>query len=585
MKGRSLQSKFCVAVVLVIMALCLWNIKASAAPKLMQVYTQEEEPSVLWNIKDVGNIESGYAVTNGEERKTPYAVIEGQECEISFAGEVGSSDGIAMNTVILLDNSLSISEQNREKAINIITQLIQNHMVNETFDLYTFSDTLNMVAENSSDYDSLINTVSGITFNDQNSYMLNALNELVNKLRSRTYENGYVYTRIILVSDGVDDDKLGLTFDEVNNNLVSSSLVFPVYTLASVWEKNESGLKSLGQMSRNTSAISFLLDDYSTDNLSQIIQRIQEDSKVWYFAFSIPLDLKNSIRTIDLYLSTDSGDCTVSSKTAIPRRSVEEEQQYQEWLLQLETDMELEPETKTETEEMAVPVQQIIDESYGTENMDEQETEEVFETEFSAAKNDNELLETETEKKGIIDQILSRPVLFAIPVIIVALLIILMVALRRKNEVETEEETEFEGYKPSFSGDIGQPGTTQLLDEGDGKTISGSKLGETVLLFDDTGFVLSSVAYPDKKWNLKNGENLIGRREELNDISFPEDKTVSGRHCRIFKKDGEFYLEDMKSSNGTKLNGKTISSAELIHEGDKIQIGRTELKVERKWEF
>ena len=219
MKGRSLQSKLCVAAGFVFMAvLCLFDIKAIASPKLMQICTQEENPSVLWTIKDAGEIKDGYAVSHGERRKTPYAVIEEQECEISFAGEVGTSDGISMNTVILLDNSLSISEQNRNKAIQIITQMIQNHMANETFDLYTFSDTLNMVAENSSDYDSLINTVSGITFNDQDSYMLNALNELVDKLRSRNYENGYAYTRIILVSDGVDDDKLGLTFDEVNNN-------------------------------------------------------------------------------------------------------------------------------------------------------------------------------------------------------------------------------------------------------------------------------------------------------------------------------------------------------------------------------
>lgn len=67
-------------------------------------------------------------------------------------------------------------------------------------------------------------------------------------------------------------------------------------------------------------------------------------------------------------------------------------------------------------------------------------------------------------------------------------------------------------------------------------------------------------------------ENFIGRSRKCN-IRIP-DNALSGVHCRIYKADGTFFIEDMDSQNGTLLNGEDISDevVELI-DGDKISVG------------
>lgn len=47
---------------------------------------------------------------------------------------------------------------------------------------------------------------------------------------------------------------------------------------------------------------------------------------------------------------------------------------------------------------------------------------------------------------------------------------------------------------------------------------------------------------------------------------------VSRRHCRLIHEDGRWFVEDLGSSNGTLLNGKSIERGE-VREGDEITVG------------
>ena len=62
-----------------------------------------------------------------------------------------------------------------------------------------------------------------------------------------------------------------------------------------------------------------------------------------------------------------------------------------------------------------------------------------------------------------------------------------------------------------------------------------------------------------------------------------KDISISRRHARIERREGDFILEDLNSTNGTMLNKKSISR-EMLHHGDKIQVGETVLQfiVEEK---
>ena len=77
--------------------------------------------------------------------------------------------------------------------------------------------------------------------------------------------------------------------------------------------------------------------------------------------------------------------------------------------------------------------------------------------------------------------------------------------------------------------------------------------------------------YVSESYELED-ENTIGRSGK-NTISI-DDEALSSHHCRIFKSEDSFFIEDSDSTNGTYLNGEDVNdeAVELI-DGDKISIG------------
>jgi pSer/pThr/pTyr-binding forkhead associated (FHA) protein len=63
----------------------------------------------------------------------------------------------------------------------------------------------------------------------------------------------------------------------------------------------------------------------------------------------------------------------------------------------------------------------------------------------------------------------------------------------------------------------------------------------------------------------------IGRKPD-NDLPI-EDHTVSSRHAKIVRVQSVYFLEDLKSTNGTAVNGKPVERAQL-HDADVITIGQ-----------
>ena len=66
----------------------------------------------------------------------------------------------------------------------------------------------------------------------------------------------------------------------------------------------------------------------------------------------------------------------------------------------------------------------------------------------------------------------------------------------------------------------------------------------------------------------------IGRKAD-NALAI-EDPAVSGHHARIVKVQAVFFVEDLKSTNGTAVNGQPITRHQL-HDADVITIGRHRL--------
>lgn len=78
-----------------------------------------------------------------------------------------------------------------------------------------------------------------------------------------------------------------------------------------------------------------------------------------------------------------------------------------------------------------------------------------------------------------------------------------------------------------------------------------------------------------KKIYVYMGKTIIGRDPSLSSIVlYPnQESTISTKHCTITYENGKFTLQDEKSTNGTFLNGKRITSVVPLKDGDDITLG------------
>ena len=75
-----------------------------------------------------------------------------------------------------------------------------------------------------------------------------------------------------------------------------------------------------------------------------------------------------------------------------------------------------------------------------------------------------------------------------------------------------------------------------------------------------------------RMFRIDQNETVIGRATDAT-IRL-EDDGMSRRHARIVQVDGDVWVEDLKSANGTLVNGQRIQRNQL-QDGDKIQMGST----------
>jgi len=70
----------------------------------------------------------------------------------------------------------------------------------------------------------------------------------------------------------------------------------------------------------------------------------------------------------------------------------------------------------------------------------------------------------------------------------------------------------------------------------------------------------------------------IGRLED-NDIIITDDTFISSHHARIEIRPDGVWVVDLKSTNGTFVNGHRLIDAQSVRKGDRIQVGSTVLEM------
>ena len=58
-----------------------------------------------------------------------------------------------------------------------------------------------------------------------------------------------------------------------------------------------------------------------------------------------------------------------------------------------------------------------------------------------------------------------------------------------------------------------------------------------------------------------------------------DDTYASQLHARVFRRDGQFLVEDLGSTNGTYLNRQRVSAPVPFRKGDQLQVGNTVMEL------
>ncbi|MGH9189687.1 MAG: FHA domain-containing protein [Acidimicrobiales bacterium] len=58
-----------------------------------------------------------------------------------------------------------------------------------------------------------------------------------------------------------------------------------------------------------------------------------------------------------------------------------------------------------------------------------------------------------------------------------------------------------------------------------------------------------------------------------------DDTFASQLHARLFRRDGQVWVEDLGSTNGTYLNQQKVTAPVNMRKGDRLQVGKTVMEL------
>lgn len=485
------------------------------------------EDSVFLYVNNVGAV-SGGTVQIGNVKYD----------DISMADILGS--GMPIETIFMLDESLSMQSAFGEKAKEFMTGMVNSHSENEKFKVVTYAEELVTLVEFTDDYESLNNSISAIEFKDKDTYVSEALySELMNNKAS----NGAAYRRVILITDAVEDGDIPYTNEELTS--LMKELGMPIHILGVQTRNNTDVLKDLFSFSRVTNASYMIVDKNST--VDEIIQTINADYQMKVILVkpnSVQLDGSN--KDIQLSLETDAGSVTMTTTVKMPFGNV------------------VEVESEEESEEP-------------TEEITEEPTEETTENTLPQI---GPQPEAEPEKEAPVVLIIICCVSGCLVVVAIVVVVLILVSKKKKNSNTVVEEQPVE--EPVLP--------VQFDDEEDNRTVmlSASAFDDqeeekTTFLWGVSRETKTYISLRDlndssRSYRAEITDKVVIGRNAC-DITVENDKSISGKHCEIIKKGELYYLNDLRSSNGTVYSGSPVHSETPIMEGGVLEIGKQKFSV------
>ena len=463
-----------------------------------------------------------------------------------------------IQTLIFLDNSLSITEGNRGKIKKFLNTYLDEKYQNDEVSLYLFGEEAKPVIENSADGEEVKQALETVEYTDQNSWLIDAVYDVL-----KTHENDAVYTRVMIISDGVDEKTIGYTKEEFADLLGSTGV--PMYAVGCVYKQNQNALEQFFALSRKTAGAAFLLDDISDEN--EIAAKLLEDSNISCITATIPEALQDgSEKAVQIKLQDSDGETEVRTQARMPFGEAAE----------AANTVVSEPEkTESVTEEPETTEKEtVLVEESESEAENQQNTEKAFDPVTVVAilaviagvgflivrkwkdgkdGKKEKAPKTKKEKK----------------------------AKEKEQELKLPEMPVNENARQNVIPMEKQDSDETCLMEDDGETLfmdgtnAGSWKDEILLLR------LQDMDHPERVFQYPVAGNVfIGRTAEANQIVLDYDRSVSGRQCRVYAKGDRIFVENLSNVNITQVNSVKVERDIQIHSSDILKMGHVQMRVQ-----
>ena len=471
-----------------------------------------EAPCVM-NAQTTGDTITAFV--KAPEAEISQVHIGNEECQSYTQGELG-----AIRTVVIVDNSLSIRQTYREGIKDFLKELVAARRDGDTFTIATFAKDITYLVQDSNDYLDIRNRIDAFSFVDQETFFSNTLYDVLTDLEG---SSAGIYTRVIVIADGVDNETLGYTESELHEKIQNA--LIPIYTIGCSADNNEENLKNMFSLSRLSNGKSYLADEIGFPG---ILQDILQDTDIIKITITPPDALcDGTVKNVRISF----GEAYCGAELAMPFK-----------------ELAAEPETAPET--TAPP------------------------PETASAVPD------EPEASLPIPSILIGALGICLVCGILA-----AVMLSRKRKADTgPESSDLPEWKPvqETKAAPAAAGETELLKPGHPRSgdetgiISGSR--SVKLCLQDIKDPSRTFEYPIRD------RVLIGRDAARCQIVIDYNRYISSVHCEVLAKGGGYVVRDgggtvIASKNGTFVNEKKAAPEQPLPSGSTLRLGEVSFKV------
>lgn len=442
-------------------------------------------------------------------------------CE-EVAVEAMKDTPFPFHTIVLVDNSLSITQENKEKAALLLRSYIQRKDENEYMSIAVFGEEIEFLIQRSNDAQALQDALDGITHNNQDTYLTDILYDLLD-----TLEEGE-YTRFFVLSDGVDNKAIGITKEELTEKIKENS--HPIYALGHVYGKNETELENMFALSRLTGGTEFLLDE--TKDLEEVISQLGDTKRLMRMYAPIPKEISDgSSKNILFTVQSSAGEYELKAQIDLPFS-----------LMEATPEPTLAP-TPMPTETPAKTPEPVPEPTI------------------------EPVVEDKADNSGI--------VLWILILLLLAVVAVLLLKGRKGNKKAGKKQSAQEMKM------VKAPGPDPAAEQPMRQAAPIPDPDMTVMLERRYLLVLKDVNDADRVFRYPLDEKvIIGRSIDKVSIAIDYNLTVSGQHCEIYARHNQFFIRDLNSSNKTCVNGRVIHEETQIISGCMIKIGEVEFSVE-----